>query len=249
MIKEDKLYELIIADDSDEIYAISMVSEPAIESDWVYFDKNKIKVEFAEIDTEKRLVMGAILIPDKKILRLQEDGTPYYVYLKPETIQKLSEKYLQSKYNDQVTIEHQKAISDISLVESWIVASRTKDKSAMFGLSLPVGTWAGTMKVNNDKIWNEFVKTKKLSGFSIEGIFSHKEVNASKLDLEKEIAELNEEEAFELLTHIKALLEGEGDKGAQPTFPTPPSYAGEGPDETKKKKKDYIHPALVGTKK
>ena len=212
MITEDLVYELIIEGEEDEVYAISMVSEPAIEAGWVAFDKEQ--VQFQAVDNDKRLVLGPILVPDKRILRIDGEGKPYHVFLSAPTIKKLSEKYLQNKYTDKVTVEHQKSISDVSLVESWIVESRTKDKSAVYGLSLTPGTWAGTMKVNNEKLWQDFVKTGKLTGFSIEGLFSHQLVEASKENyLFKEIDELTEYEAEIVLSKIKAMFESYADYG------------------------------------
>jgi hypothetical protein len=223
-MKEDLLYELTIEDENDFIYAISMVTEPAIESNWIYFGKEK--VQLAKLDDEKRLVLGAILIPNKNILRLDGEGNPYHVFIKPETIKRLSEIYLEKKYTDAVTIEHQKPVDDITLVESWIVEDTKRDKSAVYGLSLPKGTWAGTMHVKNEQVWNEYVKTGILSGFSIEGIFSHQLVKNSKEPayLQKEIKDLTDEEAKKLLTTIHSLLM-DGVELSEPSVDS--SYAGE----------------------
>ena len=201
------IYELVIEDENiDEVFAISLVEEPAIESNFVFFDKEKI--HFAAVNDEKRLLMGPILIPDKQILRIDGEGMPYHVFFKPETIKRLSEMYLEKKYTDKSTLEHEKKITGVNLVESWIVESRTKDKSAMYGLSVPVGTWMGTFKVNNDDIWENYVKTGEVKGFSIEGLFGHNLVAATKEPdyLAKDISELTEEEAKDLLNKIHSLL-------------------------------------------
>jgi hypothetical protein len=159
--------------------------------------------------------MGPILVPDKKILRVDGEGKPYYVFIKAATIQKLAQKYLQNKYQSEVTIEHNgKRVSDVTLIESWITESRTKDKSAVYGLSVPVGTWMGSMKIESDKIWNEFVKTGIVNGFSIEGLFSHQLVEASnKSYMLKELDELNDVEAELVLSKIKAMFESYSDYG------------------------------------
>jgi hypothetical protein len=199
------IYELVIEDENiDEVFAISLVEEPAIESNFVFFDKEKI--HFAAVNDEKRLLMGPILIPDKQILRIDGEGMPYHVFFKPETIKRLSEMYLEKKYTDKSTLEHDKKITGVNLVESWIVESRTKDKSAMYGLSVPVGTWMGTFKVNNDDIWENYVKTGEVKGFSIEGLFGHNLVAATKDYLSKEISDLDEHEATLLLSEIRALI-------------------------------------------
>ena len=213
-IEKNQIFELVIEDeDTDEVFAISLVETPAIESNFVFFDKEEI--QFAAINDEKRLLMGPILVPDKKILRMQGDNTPYFVFFKPETIKRLSEMYLQKKYTDKATLEHDKKIEGVSLVESWVVESREKDKSNLYGLNVPVGTWMGTFKIDNEDIWNNYVKTGEVKGFSIEGLFGHNLVQAAlEVDyLSKDIEDLNEEEALLVLSKIKALFESYSDYG------------------------------------
>ena len=82
--------------------------------------------------------------------------------------------YLMNSKQNNSTLEHQYELEGLSLVESWIVEDKFHDKSVLFGMDLPLGTWVGSVKVNNDKIWNEFVKTGKVKGFSIEGYFADK---------------------------------------------------------------------------
>ena len=82
--------------------------------------------------------------------------------------------YLMQGNQNNSTLEHQYKIQGLSLVESWLVEDKVHDKSVKYGMDLPLGTWVGSVKVNNDKIWNEFVKTGKVKGFSIEGYFADK---------------------------------------------------------------------------
>jgi len=170
-----KLYELTIEDPNvDEVFAISLVENPAIESDWVAFDREELA--FAKVDTEQRIVLGALLIPNKRILRVDGEGQPYEVFFTPETIKKLAQNYLAKKYTDKATLEHANKISGVTLVESWVKEGKL-DKSNKY-INVPEGTWVGMMKITDDKIWNDFVKTGKVKGFSIEGIFEHKLVKA-----------------------------------------------------------------------
>ena len=201
------IYELVIEDENiDEVFAISLVEEPAIESNFVFFDKEK--VQFAALSDEKRLVMGPILIPDKKILRIDGEGKPYHVFFKPETIKKLSEMYLKKKYTDKSTLEHDAKINGVTLVESWVKESITKDKSALYNLNVPVGTWMGTFKIDNDTIWNDYVKTGEVKGFSIEGLFGHNLVEQHKIEFSADsiLSDLEEQEALLILSEIRALI-------------------------------------------
>jgi hypothetical protein len=213
MINKEELYELVIEDENiDGIFAISLVQDPAIEADFVYFDKEKVL--FSSVDDEQRLVMGAILIPNKKILRIDGEGKPYHVFFKPETIKKLSEMYLKNKYTDKATLEHNEKINGVTLVESWIKESASKDKSALYNLNAPVGSWLGTFKIDNDDIWNNYVKTGDVKGFSIEGLFGHSLVSANEsFNFQKDIDLFSEVEAEILLEKIKAVFESYADYG------------------------------------
>ena len=206
MIKEELVYELVIGDESDEVYAVSLVSQPAIELGWVAFDKEEVK--FQKIDDDKQLVLGPILIPNKRILRVDGEGNTYHVFLKESTIEQLAQKYLKNKYTDAVTVEHEQRVDDVVLVESWIVESTIKDKSSLYGFAVPKGTWMGVMKINSEEIWED-VKNGTYQGFSIEGLFSHQLVQAAKVELDlmdKEISDLSEQEATILLKKIRAVI-------------------------------------------
>jgi hypothetical protein len=201
-----KVYELVIEDKEDEIFAISLVENPAIEADWIYFDKEVL--QFAAIDTEQKMLIGPILIPDKKILRIDAEGQPYHVFFTKETVKILAQNYLRKKYTDSATLEHDKKIRGVDLVESWVKDGQL-DKSNNYGLNVPKGTWLGIFKITDDKLWNDFIKTGRVKGFSIEGLFSHKLVEASMVDdllLDKNIIELSDSEAAKVLSRLRYLI-------------------------------------------
>tara|TARA_R110000803_G_scaffold200577_2_gene264995 strand:+ start:7113 stop:7730 length:618 start_codon:yes stop_codon:yes gene_type:complete len=168
-----KIIELILDEDQDDIgvEAISIVESPAIESDFVAL-KNQ-GLQLAEVNKEKKILMGALLIPNKPIYRNNSEGE-YYIYFSKETIVKASQMFLQKGNQSNSTLEHAEVLNGLTLVESWIVENKEKDKSAVYGLDVPVGTWMGSVKVNNDEVWNEYVKSNKVKGFSIEGYFADK---------------------------------------------------------------------------
>jgi len=200
-----QLFELVVEEDGDGVFANSFVEEPAIERDFVFFNKHK-EVTFQAIDTEKRLVAGPLLIPNKKIIRMDEQMGMYNVFFKPETIETIARKFMKNKYNGEVTTEHDKKVNGVYLTESWIIEQSAKDKSNLYGYTLPKGTWFGIYKVDNDAVWND-VKMGKYKGFSIEGIFEHKASTMKSSQLfSKDIDELNENEADVILSMIKNLV-------------------------------------------
>lgn len=180
-----KLIELIIDEEMElsGIDAISIVENPAIEEDFIALKTEQKEYNFAEVDKEKKIIMGAMLVPDKPIYRRDENEGEYYIYFSKNTIRKAMELFFQNGNQSNATFEHMESITGLTMVESWIVEDTDKDKSKLYELNLPVGTWMGTIKVNNDKIWNDFIKTGKVKGFSIEGYFADKaKTPLSKVD-------------------------------------------------------------------
>jgi hypothetical protein len=192
-----RIVELII-DEKDEqsgIDAISVVMSPAIESNFIHLSKHEI--ELKEVDAEKRIIMGAALIPNKQIYRKNEKTKDeYYIYFSEATIRKASELFLMNANQNNSTLEHSQKLKGLSVVESWIVESEN-DKSKNYGFNFPKGTWVISMKVNNDEIWNK-VKLGEVKGFSIEGYF------ADKLEMSLQ----NDEEI--LVEKIKEIILAEG---------------------------------------
>jgi len=184
-----KIVELILDEEQEEsgIEAISIVESPAIESDFVALKNEEIKL--AEISKEKRILLGALLIPNKPIYRNGSEGD-YYIFFSKDTISKASQMYLRNGYQNNSTLEHSKDLKGLTLVESWIVEDEVQDKSRKYGLNVPVGTWMSAVKVNNEEVWNEYVRTNKVKGFSIEGYFADKmeaPKEAVKEDMSSEI--------------------------------------------------------------
>jgi hypothetical protein len=172
-----EIIELVIQNDGDGIEAISVVDKPAIESDFIALSKH-LEIELKEVDAEKRILMGAALIPNKHIYRKDKDKE-FYIFFSEQTVRQASELFFINGNQSNATIQHAKDVNGMTAVESWIVEDTEKDKSKLYGFDVPVGTWMLSMKVNNDKVWDE-VKKGNVKGFSIEGNF------ADKLQMSKE---------------------------------------------------------------
>jgi hypothetical protein len=194
----------LILDEENEITgidAVSIVENGAIESDFISLSKQEVKL--AKVDDEKRILMGAALIPNKPIFRKQGEEM-FYVYFSKETVRRASELFFMNGNQNNATLEHQMSINDLTVVESWIVEGE-QDKSRLYGLDVPVGTWMISMKVENDEVWNDYVKSGKVKGFSIEGYFADK-AKIKKDDLKAEMEAIEEQEAEYMLSNIKALI-------------------------------------------
>jgi hypothetical protein len=187
-----EIIELVIQNDGDGIEAISVVDKPAIESDFIALSKH-LEIELKEVDAEKRILMGAALIPNKHIYRKDKDKE-FYIFFSEQTVRQASELFFINGNQSNATIQHAKDVNGMTAVESWIVEDTEKDKSKLYGFDVPVGTWMLSMKVNNDKVWDE-VKKGNVKGFSIEGNFADKlQMSKEKLIIDQIIEILKNEQ-------------------------------------------------------
>jgi hypothetical protein len=171
-------YEVLFKEgETTGVYGISLVNDPAMESMWVALSKEE-QFQLKSVDTEKRIVCGAVLIPNKPIYRNQ-NGKEFNIVFPAKTIELVSQAYLENMHQKSSTLEHDidAKINDVCVVYSWIKESDINDKSVMYGFNDPIGTWYASMKINNDEIWNDYVKTGKVKGFSIDGFFDLEQVN------------------------------------------------------------------------
>lgn len=187
-----------------ELQRISLVSDPAIEQDFMLF--NSVDMKFQTTDNEKRIVTGPAMRPDIKILRRDENGEIYYGFFSKETVRKAAEIFFKKNSNSNNTnIEHQYEIDGVYVFESWIVENAQLDKSKALGFSdVKEGDWFISMKVENDDIWNNYLKTGVITGFSVEIRASEKEVDM--LNRIKDIldSDLDDDNKFE---NIKSIID------------------------------------------
>lgn len=159
------------------VYGISLVNDPAMESMFIALKKDEM-VQLKTVNQEKRIVCGAVLVPNKPIYRNQ-NGKEFNIIFPENTIRLASEEFFRKGYQNSSTIEHdvEMELSNVTIVESWIKEDNQKDKSLIHGFDEPVGTWFATMKIDNPDVWDNYVKTGKVKGFSIDGFFDLEKVN------------------------------------------------------------------------
>ena len=178
---DDKLPLYQVTVDSD-VYAISLVDEPAIEVNYVHLKKDgkAKKVVFLEDEAkEKHMVVGPVLIPDMPIYRNQ-DGEEFYIQFSKESIERLAYNYIRQGYNmTSFTAQHEYPVSEVYIVESWIKTTEN-DKSNDLGFDCPIGTWFVGAKVNNLEVWED-IKDGKMNGFSVEAFVSLDELKLNKI--------------------------------------------------------------------
>lgn len=200
--KEIPCFKLKInPEDKTGIAAISLVDDPAIQSNWIAFSKEKNIVKlnlsshnFKAVEGEKQVIRGAVMIPDLPIVRVSDTGQQFYVQFDKETVYQMVKKYFRQKRVDSVNMMHDAnaMASGVYLIESFIVDKASGIPTPKAFDEHPDGTWFVTMAVDNPEIWNGFIKTGQFKGFSLEGDF-----------IQEPYTELSEKEINKLIEAIK----------------------------------------------
>lgn len=184
------LVEFFIEDENSGLFgdlnAVSVVTSPAIEKSYKLFSTSSIESDFKITSKDKMEITGPVMIPNKKILRYNEEKKEYYnCFFSEGTVKKCSEVYLSNNNHNKANFEHEKFYtSKVRMTQSWIVEDPTNDKANALGFEdVTPGTWFATFKVYDEKLWEE-LKNSDFSGFSVEGDFIYNSANFSD-DAEK----------------------------------------------------------------
>ena len=186
------------------VFAISLVENPAIEEVGIYLSKEDELVQLKEI--EKGLLMSPVLIPNQKILRVDESGNLFNIMFTKEVIELSQRHFHINGYQSKSTEEHDYnlKLNGVTIVESWIKEFE-QDKSNEYGYDLPIGTWFAIMKVDNEDVKAK-IKSGEIKGFSIDGSFKLNNYKMSKehnfLKALKDLINPKEEEKVELTEQV-----------------------------------------------
>ena len=142
--------------------------------DYVAEPTGSLEYSFTALD-EQQMLVGPLMVPNKLILRKDDNGDAYYVYFTEDTIKKIAYKMMKDKLIDRVNLEHDNdsVVEDAYMVETWLVEDPETDKSRKYGFNPVKGQWMGMYKIDNKKVWEDYVKTGLVKGFSVEGYFSN----------------------------------------------------------------------------
>lgn len=170
MFENLPLYEAVLNDETDGIYAVSLVSSPATETPWQCF--NKQEEMFSIQDEDQHLLTGVIMLANTPIYRRDLSGYEYNIIYKPETIKLMAEKMLSDGTFNNIDIQHDGQLlgkGTVKLVEIYIKDSE-KGVSPKFFEDIPDGSLIGTYKIFDEDLWQE-CKAGSLHGFSLAGYF------------------------------------------------------------------------------
>lgn len=176
-----RVYEAVFDEDkTDGVYGISLVENPAMEDHWITLSEQPTQINFSAVNDEKKLLLGAVLIPNKKVLRIDGEGNEFFITFTKETVGKLAHNFLKKGFQNNSSLEHEIKLNDVSFVESWQVENPEIDKSALYGKKYEEGTWVTMAKVSDENY--EKAKNGELKGFSIDGLLGLKKIELNQVN-------------------------------------------------------------------
>ena len=182
-----KTYEAVFKKGKDKgVYGISLVKNPAMEGKFLKLAKHEESIKLQSVDNEKRILLGLVLEPNKLIYRNQ-GGEEFNITFSEDTVKELAHNFQREGYQNNSSIEHSDIVRDVTFVESWTVENPELDKSVNFGLSYPKGSWLVMMKVDSDKVWDDYIKTGDVQGFSVDALVELKEIKTTQMSKETEL--------------------------------------------------------------
>ena len=151
-------YKIEIVDTDTTELLVSLVNDPAIEENFIYFSSDAKQYHF---DVEKQIVTGPVFIPNKKIYRSDANGE-YYVFMDAEGIAQYVKLFIKSGGN-KININHSNTLVSADIIESYFAKAQNE-----FGV--PEGSWILSVKIESSDIWED-IKSGTYKGFSLEGKF------------------------------------------------------------------------------
>jgi len=175
------------ANDDSQLEAVAMVDSPAIEMNWQAFS-NQIK--FAA-DAEKRIISGPLMVAELPIYRRDAEHGEYYGIFTSEDIYNLRNKFFKNDKSKEVNMMHDSTmmVEGVYMVESFLIDSKRGINSPE-GFNLSDGSWFGSYKVDNEQVWNDYIKSGEFKGFSVEGLFNIVKIDAKPLSVIEQIIEV-----------------------------------------------------------
>lgn len=160
------------------IETIALVENPATEVVAIQLSEQIAKIEFSVANLEERLLVAPLLIPNQPIYRENINGEPAYVSASAETIKAVQEYYMKMGNQNNSNVEHKGPnIDGITFVQHWLVRDSEMDTiNAYSPNKYPIGTWVTVAKLSQE-LWDEYIKSGKVKGLSVEGLLGIKQVS------------------------------------------------------------------------
>ena len=192
-------------DDNTGLDAISLVSTPAVEIDFLCFEKDdSIEISFSA-NEDKHIISGIALRADFPIYRRNGDYE-YYVVFTKEIIRKIVNKYAKNGLFNSGNLQH----SDLNftnkaiMIESYIIDKERGICPTEFS-DIEDGSWYVSFHIEDEMLWKEIKDGNILKGFSVQGLFNL--IEDSVANTEEKLSQQKEQTFDEWLEELINIAE------------------------------------------
>ena len=163
----ERLKKYKVKPGTSDVFAISIVEEPAVESNFVALSKDEKPKTVYLSKGDKHMLYGVILRADFPIYRNDAFGE-YFMEFDADAIERIERKFMKNFSQRSWTKDHLIYQDGLTLTESWLVTDLENDKSKALGLEgVTVGSWIGGCLVDDNETWEQ-IKEGDFKGFSVE---------------------------------------------------------------------------------
>lgn len=193
MYKNVPIYQAIVLDDGLGMEKISLVDDPAMESDFQFFGNEEDRFKFSVQNEDQHIIFGVIIRADHPVLRLSAEGFPYYITFSKDTIKTIVQKYFRESRQNNFNLMHTPGtdVNSVEMLQAFIKDTERGINPKGFE-DIEDGSLFGEFKVTDEGLWGD-IKAGKFKGFSMEIFY----------DIEIPL----EEEEEQLYSDIQGLLD------------------------------------------
>lgn len=206
------LIDIDLFDDATGMGAISFVTDPAIESNFICFEKETKPMMFKVENEMEHKVTGCAIWCDKPIYRYSPDLGEYYVVFNKETIDKIVHKYAKQGLNNLVDLQHDGEMIDGVVMVEYFIKDTEKGINPKGFEDITDGSLFVTYKIEDEKLWNEIISPdSEFKGFSIE-------INADIVPTNDYVEEETTDEDEEFMNWLEELIKALEDADCEVIF-------------------------------
>ena len=221
-----------VDDPGCSISTMSLVDDPAMEIPMLMFSEDKPKMNFSIQDESHHCILTCLVRTDFPILRLTEDGDPFYIVFNKETSQKLCQRLMTDGMQQNISLNHNGKLIDGAILQEVFIKDTSLGINPVGFEEAAEGSLFGVYHITDEELWNDCIEGN-FKGISIESYLSlesfkkkcnkktKKNNNMSKIkevlkrllmefnNLSTDKAELYWEEDTELMVGYKVFVEDE----------------------------------------
>lgn len=171
------VYKAQVNSEDEGMFVVSLVDEPAIEVNFLAFDKQQEFIKLKIQDEEQQKVLGPVMVPDMLIYR-RKDNFEYYIQYDEQTIRQMAEKFFAERRINDVDTQHNFELEPGVVMTQAFFKDTEKGVNPQGFEDLPNGTLFMEYHITDPELW-ERVKSGELKGFSLAGVFDIEPVNNS----------------------------------------------------------------------